>query len=131
MTSPETDSCGSESGYRLHRYHGTPACDPCLAAHSAYNDATPAWRERYNAQRRERRRLAKAGSHHAGYCLDSGIVVYAERQLSICAAIRRVNLRYQAKKPADPRDEAAVEAWAREHPDQVCRLPFTDCWHEP
>ncbi len=30
------EHCGKERGYQAHRYRKEPACDPCLAAHRAY-----------------------------------------------------------------------------------------------
>lgn len=32
--------CGTEAGYRRHRYYGQPQCGECLAAHAQHNAST-------------------------------------------------------------------------------------------
>jgi hypothetical protein len=38
--------CGTDAGYKRHRYNGDPRCGPCWAAHSATNSAANKARQR-------------------------------------------------------------------------------------
>jgi len=70
-------------------------------------------------------------SHHVGYALDDGLVVYADYRLPIVRVIRKIRKALDASPPKlpDPLDVEKVAAWARDNPHQVCRMPL-DCHHE-
>lgn len=70
-------------------------------------------------------------SHHVAGARPDGTLVYADYRQPVITVMRRQNLASAEGRPADPADAILIAEWAAAHPEDVCKIPFTDCKHGP